>query len=78
MFRSWGTIGSPIFDEIEEGRGQNGTFWGDFTWNDPYVYTQRTDLNRPWAEDTARSCYGQIVIWCAIGVTSTFTTHATG
>ena len=37
MFRSWGTIGSPIFAEIEEGRGQNGTFLGDFTWNDPYM-----------------------------------------
>ena len=37
MFRSWGAIGSPIFAEIEGGRGQNGTFLGDFTWNDPYV-----------------------------------------
>ena len=36
MFRSWGSIGSPIFAEIEEGRDQNGTFLGDFTWNDPY------------------------------------------
>ena len=27
MFRSWGAIGSPIFAEIEGGRGQNGTFW---------------------------------------------------
>ena len=35
MFRSWGTIGSPISAEIEEGRGQKGTFLGDFTWNDP-------------------------------------------
>ena len=35
MFRSWGAIGSPIFAEIEGGRGQNGTFLGDFTWNDP-------------------------------------------
>ena len=37
MFRSWGAIGSPIFAEIEGGRGQNGTFLGDFTWNDPYL-----------------------------------------
>ena len=37
MFRSWGAIGSPIFAEIEGGRGQNGTFLGDFTWNDPNV-----------------------------------------
>ena len=36
MFRSWGAIGSPIFAEIEGDRGQNGTFLGDFTWNDPY------------------------------------------
>ena len=36
MFRSWGAIVSPIFAEIEGGRGQNGTFLGDFTWNDPY------------------------------------------
>ena len=36
MLRSWGTIGSPIFAEIKkEGRGQNVTFLGDFTWNDP-------------------------------------------
>ena len=32
MFRSWGAIGSPIFAEIEGGRGQNDTFLGDFTW----------------------------------------------
>ena len=32
-----GAIGSPIFAEIEGGRGQNGTFLGDFTWNDPCV-----------------------------------------
>ena len=37
MFRSWGAIGSPIFAEIEGGRSQNGTFLGDFTWNDPYA-----------------------------------------
>ena len=37
MFRSWGTIDSPIFADIEEGRGQNGTFLGDFTWNDQYI-----------------------------------------
>ena len=37
MFRSWAAIGSPIYAEIEGGRGQNGTFLGDFTWNDPYV-----------------------------------------
>ena len=37
MFRSWGAIGSPIFAEIEGGRGQNGTFLGAFTWNDPFV-----------------------------------------
>ena len=37
MFRSWGAIGSPIFAEIEGGRGPNGTFLGDFTWNDPYI-----------------------------------------
>ena len=37
MFRSWGAIGSPIFAESEGGRGQNGTFLGDFTWNDPFV-----------------------------------------
>ena len=39
MFRSWGAIGSPIFAEIEGGRGQNGTFLGDFTWNEPYTYS---------------------------------------
>ena len=38
MFRSWGAVGSPIFAEIEGGRGQNGTFLGDFTWNDPSGY----------------------------------------
>ena len=43
MFRSRGTIGSPIFAEIEGGRGQNGTFLGDFTWNDPYGL-QKTDI----------------------------------
>ena len=37
MFRSWDTIGSLIFAEIEEGRGQNGTFLGDFIWNDPSI-----------------------------------------
>ena len=39
MFRSWGAIGSPIFAEIEGGRGQNGTFLGDFTWNDPFAFS---------------------------------------
>ena len=38
MFRSWGAIGSPIFAEIEGGRDQNGTFLGDFTWNDPALF----------------------------------------
>ena len=33
-------IGSPIFAEIEGGRGQNGTFLGDFTWNDPSFSSQ--------------------------------------
>ena len=42
-----------------------------------HTYTMHY-LNRPWAEDTAQSCYDQIVIWCAIGVTLAFTTHATG
>ena len=51
MFRSWGSIGSPIFAEIEEGRGQNGTFLGDFTWNDPEV-NWSAGLDR--AEDHAR------------------------
>ena len=34
-FDHGGSIGSPIFAEIEEDRGQNGTFLGEFTWNDP-------------------------------------------
>ena len=46
MFRSWGAIGSPIFAEIEGGRGQNGTFLGDFTWNDPY-HSQPAASRRP-------------------------------
>ena len=47
MFRSWGAIGSPIFAEVEGGRGQNGTFLGDFTWNDPhaYLHVPRTKCN---------------------------------
>ena len=47
MFRSWGAIGSPIFAEIEGGRGQNGTSLGDFTWNDPYKYTKQINAWAP-------------------------------
>ena len=45
MFRSWGAIGSPIFAEIEGGRGQNGTFLGDFTWNDPCIKSAQLTQN---------------------------------
>ena len=47
MFRSWGAIVSPIFAEIEGGRGQNGTFLGDFTWNDPFTFERRNTLHFP-------------------------------
>ena len=46
MFRSWGAIGSPIFAEIEGGRGQNGTFLGDFTRNDPNVNAKQAFQKR--------------------------------
>ena len=48
MFRAWGATGSPIFAEIEGGRGQNGTFLGDFTWNDPYDSLHVLDLFFPY------------------------------
>ena len=68
MFRSWGAIGSPIFAEIEGGRGQNATFLGDFTWNDPGILS-------PWYGDLIcikklRKCFA--LFWCYRPVSRTW------